>query len=697
MTDETALKAPWRIGVDIGGTFTDLVLIDSAGLIWQYKSPSEPKDPSAGVLMAINGAAAELGLDVNTLLRNCTQFIHGSTIATNILLERKGAKVGLLTTDGFRDTLEIRRGFRDDMWNHRQAWTDVLVPRRLRLPVIERTGADGTIVKPVDEQSVIKALDVFESRGVNAIAVCFLNSYINQHNEHQVKALIETRCDVPVSCSSDIAPILGEYERCSTVVANAYVLPKVWPYLKSLSNQLRDMGLPQDIFLIQSSGGAISLATVGSVPAALALSGPAAGVGSMQYFSQQLAEPNLITIEIGGTSCDVTAVHNGKVAETDSLRINETLIALPSLDIHTISTGGGTIAGVDDGGMLYAGPAGAGAKPGPACYGLGGDEPTVTDAQVLLGRLKPGLYAGGLIQLDKAMAEAAVKEKLADPLTLDTAAAAVGVIRLVDQHIRHAIERVSLERGLDPRQFTLVGAGGAGALHVAAVARSLGCSRAFVPRLAGVFCAFGMCNSKVRHDFVHAMSGQMDEELVARIASVLKDMRRSATAQLSDEGFANADIECRIYLDLKYPGQLWTIRVPVDASDVTCAAIRQVFESEYERQFASIQPDGTIEVVNVCLSAFGSFPSTPVIEQDVVTTSPAPSSKRRVYVGEGAGFQDIAVYDGGALLAGQNVPGPALIEEQTTTVLIGESDTLAVDSFGNYQIDLPGGDARASH
>ncbi|NRP76061.1 Acetophenone carboxylase gamma subunit [Ensifer psoraleae] len=334
------LRAPWRIGIDVGGTFTDFVLIDAEDTIIPYKSPSEPSNPAVGVIRAVEGAAAFLGIPVADLLGRCSHFIHGTTVATNILLERKGAKVGLLTTLGFRDTLEIRRGYREMMWDHRTPWGDVLVRRKLRQPIVERVSASGEIVRELEEASVRSAARRLKAASVEAVAICLLHSYANPiHEQRCAEIVAEELPGVYVTISSKLAPIIGEYERVSTTVANAYVAPRVLPYLNELRNELSRRGLERDLLLIQSNGGAISLDQIGERPAALALSGPAAGLASLRFYGQTLDADHLISIEIGGTSCDVTVVSNGAVAETDAIKVGDTLISLPSTTLAPLACG----------------------------------------------------------------------------------------------------------------------------------------------------------------------------------------------------------------------------------------------------------------------------------------------------------------------------------------------------------------------
>ena len=683
-----SLQAPWRIGIDVGGTFTDLVLIDANHVVWPYKSPSEPSNPAIGVLRAIDGAAHNLRMSVAALLGNCERLIHGTTVGTNVLLERKGARVGLIATRGFRDSLEIRRGYRKHMWDHRTPWADVLVPRYLRLPVTERMSPQGGVITPLKREDVVEAAAKFRAEQVEAVAICLLHSCANAAHEHLCAEILRGELpEIYVTCSADLAPVLGEYERSSTVAVNAYVGPKVLPYLLELGAELKKRGLQRDLLLVQSNGGAISLSQIGMRPAALALSGPAAGLATLEVLSRQMQDKNLIAIEIGGTSCDVTVVNEGRVAETDALDIAESLIALPSVEIHTIGTGGGTICGVDAGGMLFVGPQGAGAKPGPACYNLGGAKPTVTDALLHLGRLRAGSYAGGAISLDHNLASQALEADVARPLKIGSEDAAIGIISLAEQSIRHAIEKVSLERGLDPGKFTLIGAGGAGALHVAAVARKVGCRRAFVPKLAGVFCAFGMCNAKVRHDLLKPLQGALNDGALAKITPLLSEQRDKGWSLLSRDGFGRENTDYQQFLDLRYRGQQFSLRVAFDETD-NAASLRARFEHEYQRQFASRQHDGEVELAALLVTALGLLPVMPDQAGAPIARPAAAYANREIFVDEALGIRSMPVYAGDSMLPGSRLVGPALIEEATTTIFVGDGDRVEVDIYGNYIIDI---------
>ncbi|MGI9477568.1 MAG: hydantoinase B/oxoprolinase family protein [Hyphomicrobiaceae bacterium] len=692
------LQSPWRIGVDVGGTFTDLVLIDSAGSSRVAKVPSNPSDPSQGVLAALDRLASSLSCDVGDVLKECVLFVHGSTVATNTMLEGKGARVGLLTTDGFRDALEIRRGLREDQWNHRAPFAPVLVPRYLRRGIGGRIDACGNELDPLALEGVDVALRAFEDEGVEAIAVAFFNSFLNDSHESSAVARIKEHArDHWVTSSAALSPIMGEYERTSTAVVNATLSPRIVTYLHELDQRLHDLGLRRPILLVQSNGGAVSVAQISERPVNLLLSGPAAAVGALNYYRSTIANSapsevdagNLISMEIGGTSCDVMLMSGGTVATKDDLEIAGYHVSTPSIDIHTIGAGGGTIAGVDSAGMLYVGPKGAGASPGPACYGLGGTDPTVTDAQLVLGRLRPGRYGDGDLSLDPAAAHNAIQSQIADPLGLSVEDAAAGIIALLEQHLLHAVEYISIERGYAPHRYTLVAAGGAGPMHGTAIARGLGCRRVYVPRDAGALCAVGMLHTDIRKDFQVFVRGQLDELDPDQASSKLARLNSDALKAMQAEGFDPGDVTLIPTMDLHYRGQLWSIRIPLRHAAFNSADARQAFEKEFTRLYGHTQPDGVIETACMRVTAQAST-GTPrfLPEHPSSQGNAAMSSGTRPVWHAKDGWRDTNVYDGAHLMPGDRIVGPAIVEERTTTLVLGPEDRLEVDAASNFLIEV---------
>ncbi len=678
----------------MGGTFTDLVLADATGATWVAKVPSVPADPSRGVLAALARLAGDLGVSVRELLASCALFVHGSTVATNTLLEGKGAKVGLIATEGFRDTLEIRRGLREDQFNHRAPYAPVLVPRYLRKAVPGRIDAAGAEIEPLDLAGLDAIAADFEAEDVEAVAVTLLNSFLDDAHERAVaEALADRWTGDWTTTSAAVSPRMGEYERTSTAVVNAALLPRIAAYLHALDTELTTLGLPRPILLLQSNGGAASVGQLTERPVNLLLSGPAAAVGALNLYREAVDREtadsslagNLISMEIGGTSCDVLLMSSGAVATRDDIMVAGYHVSTPAIDIHTVGAGGGTIAGVDDAGLLYVGPEGAGADPGPACYGKGGRRPTVTDAQLVLGRLRPGRSAGGTLDLDLEAARAAIRSEVAEPLGLSVEEAAAGIVDLVEQHVLHAVEHISIERGHSPRRFTLVAAGGAGPMHGAAVARGLGCERVYVPRDAGALCAVGMLHADIRQDFVRFLTGSIDGIAVADVDAGFASLDRQAIEVLGGEGFDPADIVLHHELELHHPGQLWSIRVAVPEGRMDPHAVRAAFEVEYRRLYGHIQRGGTILVASLRLTARGSTGDVAFSGGPAGAGEPAPTETRQVWHGP-HGWRPTPVYDGAQVRPGHRIDGPVLVEETTTTVLAGPDDTLTVDPDGNFFI-----------
>ena len=669
--------------MDVGGTFTDLVLCDSVGSVFVFKAPSVPTNPANGVIAALELAAKSFSCNVDDILKNCELFVHGSTIATNTLLERKGASVGLITTEGFRDSLEIRRGWRDDVWSHREPFPPVLVPRSLRFPIRGRINADGSEYAPLSEADLNNACIYFKQKGIESIAICLFNSFVNADHELYCAQLFGQNWDW-VSVSSNIAPVIGEYERTSTAVINAYIAPRTAAYLKDLNIRLNNLGLKRSILLTQNNGGVIPLERSLSRPVSLLLSGPAAGVGALSYYRKAVGSENLISMEIGGTSCDAFLMHRGEVEVSDEIKVEGYPLALPSVDIYTIGAGGGTIAGVDQAGLLFVGPMGAGADPGPACYGLGGTSATVTDALLVMGLLRPGSYAGGAVSLDKNFAEKVIRQSVADPLGINLEAAASGIIRLLEQNLLHALQKISIQRGHDPREFVLVVSGGAGPMHGSAVGRMLGCKKVYIPRFSGTFCAFGMLHNNLRLDFVRTRLDRLDLIQGTTIKQIYETLEEQAALELTESGAPT--IKFNRQMDLRYTGQIWDVRIPIESDLTDKTQIRKSFEAEYKRLFGHIQPDGILEITALRVVGTGLLPVASLSIKQISISAPVPTELRTVLLN--GTWQPLPVFKGKTLYPGHSIEGPALIEEDTTTILVEANDKLNVDGANNFVINL---------
>lgn len=680
-------RAPWRIGIDVGGTFTDVVIADASGHVFAKKSPSIPRDPAHGIVVALEASAAAQGMSLGELLSGCAGLVHGSTVATNTILEGKGARVGLLCTAGFRDALTIRRGIRADPWRHRDPYPPPLVPRHLRMPVRGRIAADGTEREALVAEDVKTAMDRLAADNVEAVAIAFLHSYANSAHETAARDLLTRLApSLPVFLSSEVAPVIGEYARTSTTVAAAAVAPRLIPYLTSLEQRLFREGLRTPCLLMQSNGGLVTIAEVARNPACLLLSGPSGGVGALRWLAAAMKKDNLITMEMGGTSCDLILMHQGQVAMTDELEVAGYHIRIPSVDIHTVSAGGGSIARVDAGGVMTLGPDGAGSDPGPAAYGRGGEQATDTDAQVVLGRLPAGSFAGGAITLAIDRARDVIDDRIGRRLELSCNLAAAGIVRLQGQALVHAVERVSVERGYDPRRFSLVAVGGAAALHAVAVARRLGCREVLVPRLAGVFCAFGMLNADIRRDTVRSLIAPLSTESLQAAADSFAVLEKEIEQAFRRQNLPPETTIFERSLDVRYPGQQSSLGIgySTDAS-----AVRSAFEAAHQSLYGHLQSGSSPEIAALRVTGSIAAPAIPAMRSAVAASAaPRPKTHRPVWV-EGAGeFLELPIYPGTALQPGHVLVGPLVIEDATTTILLDAGDRLRVDVSDTLVIEI---------
>ena len=490
-----------RIGIDVGGTFTDLVAMDDDDSApAAFKTPTTPDDPSDGVINGLAGLASAMGLDARELLNRAQVIIHGTTVATNTLVERKGAKVGLITTDGFRDLLEIREGLKEDRYNLRMDQVEPLAPRYLRVGVSERVDSSGAVRRELDVEGLRRQAEYLKSEGVESVAICFLFSFLNPDHEKEAERIArEILPDAYVSASRVILPQIKEFDRLSTTSLNAYVGPSLSSYLKRLETRLTEAGGSAPLFVIQSNGGIATVEDSSEQAVRSILSGPAGGAAGAAFVARQLGEDRVIALDMGGTSTDITLIEGGSPHIASEKFESGWKIAVPTVDIHTLGAGGGSIAWVDEGGVLRVGPTSAGADPGPACYGRGGTQPTVTDAALVLGLLDTERFLGGAVELEPDLAVEAIQANVAEPLGLDVESAAEGILRVVSSSVAEGIRLTSVSRGLDPREFALMGFGGAAGLVATRVAREIGIGRVLIPPLGPALSAFGMMASDLKH------------------------------------------------------------------------------------------------------------------------------------------------------------------------------------------------------
>ena len=678
----------YRIGIDVGGTFTDVAAIDDDGRVVIAKAASTPADPSDGLMDGLAVLASELGLDVETLLARTERIVHGTTVATNALLERKGAKVGLLTTEGHRDVIEMREGLKDDRYNLRVPPPVPLVPRALRLGVRERMRFDGKVTTRIDRRSLARAVATLGKAGVEAVAVCYLHSYRNPAHERATEsALVRALPRAYRSLSVDVLPQIKEYERVWTTVVNAYVGPALARYLASLGAKLRARGYRGDVLVMQSHGGVAPIGESQRLAAGAVLSGPAGGVAAGRYCVKLLDTRDLITFDMGGTSTDIALLQHGEPTLTGEKTVGIAKVALPSLDIHTLGAGGGSIAHVDGGGILHVGPESAGAVPGPACYGRGGTKPAVTDADLVLGFLDPANFLGGRIGLDATAAARAV-DSVAAALRVDRVAAAEGIYRVVNTNMAEGIKLVSVRRGVDPRRFTLVSFGGAAGLHITQVARQLEIRRVVVPTVASVLSAWGMLATDLRYELVRSHVSELSRLRPAALRTLFATLEREGRKRL---GRFQGPVRIRRALDMRYGEQIFEIAVDLDGVDLDAAdLLDQIvtrFHRRHEELYAYSAPGQEVVVVNVRVAVIGE------LDTDVATAAPAAARaasartprQRRIYLGE---WISVPVHQLDALAPGEEIKGPVLFESATTTVLVREDEHVRVTPHGWLDIRL---------
>jgi N-methylhydantoinase A len=675
----------YRVGIDVGGTFTDIVVIDQDGHVTLAKVSSTPSDPSVGVLEGLAVAAGILGLDRRSMLEVTSDIVHGTTVATNALLEHKGARVGMLTTEGHRDIIEMREGYKDDRYNLRMAAPDPLVPRHLRLGVRERIRSDGSIHAPLDADSLDRAIAVLLDNDIEAVAICYLHSYRNPiHEKRTEEAVRKALPHAYVSTSSTVLPQIKEYERFCTTVVNAYVGPVLGRYLGNLQDSLRRAGYRNNVLIMQSHGGIASIAEAIRLAAGSVLSGPAGGVAGGRFSARIAGESDLITFDMGGTSTDISLIVDGACQLAFERGVGGEKVALPSLEILTLGAGGGSIARVDAGSILRVGPQSAGALPGPACYGRGGHEATVTDANLVLGYLDAERFADGAMKLDREAAGQAV-ERIARQLGSDRIAAARGIFTVVNTAMAEGIRLVSIKRGHDARRFTLLSFGGAAGVHVTDLSRRLGIERVIVPRIASLLSAWGMLTTDLRHEIVQTHIGDIHELEEAELRDVLMRLEADGRARIST-GF-HGTVDVHRSLDMRYGEQMYSTNVAIDALDLTApnllAQAVSLFHKRHEDLYTYSLPDRDVALVNARVAVVGRLPDLP--EEPVLAEhrQGGAHGKRRIYLDD---WQTVPVYDLHELGPEESIAGPCLIEAPTTTVLLDRGDAARVTR--NHWLDI---------
>jgi N-methylhydantoinase A len=692
-------RASYRFGFDIGGTFTDFVLSDIAtGHLETYKTLTTPENPAQAVIegwqallerVEAPGSAIEIS-------------IHGTTLITNALIERRGARTALLTTIGFGDTLDTQREMRYDIYDLHSPPVMPLIPRNLRYEVNERIGAIGDVVTPLDDAALAEIGEFLRRTNPQALVVCLLHAYRNPLHEQQIGAYLREHFpDLAVSLSSDVAPEIREYERMSTTSANAYVQPLAARYLRDLEQRLQNGGYQRDLYLMLSSGGITTAATAIDFPIRLVESGPAAGALAARFYGTLTGHADLVSFDMGGTTAKICVITQGKPLMTNTFEIarmhrfkrgSGLPVRIPAIELIEIGAGGGSIAHVDALGLLKVGPRSAGADPGPACYGRGGRQPTVTDADLLLGYLDPAYFLGGRMHLDRAAAEAAV-QPLAEQLGMRVTAAAYGIHRVVNESMISATRVHVAERGVDPRRLMLMAFGGAGPVHADAIARALKMPGYVIPTNAGVASALGFLTAPMAFDFARTFVAQVGEGTLVELDAVYAELAAEGRQVLERAGVPAAEMVFVPSADLRHVGQGHeiTVELPVGTmQELGLAGLRERFFAQYEVIYGYAHRHLELEVMTCRLRATGGVPSVALerVAQDADSVARARKGERSAYVAEAGAYQDVAVYDRYALQAGASFAGPAIVEERDSTAIIGPQTTVTVDEYLNLVVTL---------
>ena len=682
----------WRIGVDIGGTFTDVAVVDEAsGHITVVKTSTTPQDFVAGVVYALKAAMERHDVPASDVVL----LSHATTVVTNAILEEKGAKTALINTRGFRDVLELRRSARARLYDRNQAPPSVLVPRHLRFEITERVDAEGVVITPLSEHELDAIIEQIQDEGVEAVAVSLLFSFLNDHHERRIgEHLRQALPGVPVFLSCDILPEIKEFERASTTAICAYVGPLLASYLERLERATNQMGLPP-LHIMGSSGGVLDVGESVKMPAMAVESGPAAGVVAAAFIGKQIDEPDLISFDMGGTTAKASLIREGRVEVTSEYEVGAGAnvnrwmhgtghpIKVPVIDLAEVSAGGGSIAWIDSGGGMHVGPQSAGAEPGPVCYGQGGTEPTVTDCDLLLGYLNPDHLLDGALAVDAVAAEEAIQEKIAKPLGLSSLQAAAAVIEVVDNNMAEVLRIVSVERGHDPREFSLLAFGGAGPVHAVSLAQELDIPRVIVPPIPGGFSALGLVATDLKREYVRTFFTRLDPTSHQAVAKVFETMEEAGRDMLTAAGVPIARQSLQRAADVRYAQQAYELTVPVEGGDlraVHLTRLAEAFHTRHRETYGHDSPDEPVQVVNLRLSAIGHLEGLD-LKPSVSGTGTAGSARygrRQVYF-RGTGAVDCDIYRRDLLPPQGDVTGPAVIEASDTTVVIPPGWTARID------------------
>jgi N-methylhydantoinase A len=684
------MRTKYRLGIDAGGTFTDLVLAARSGDVRLYKALSTPADPTRAIEEGMKLIADDLGESPAEIVSNADLCINGTTVGLNALIQHKGGKTGLICTAGHEDSIEIRLGHKEDGYRYDPEYPAavMLAPRYLRKGVRERVISNGSIKTPIHEEDVRAACRFFLDEGIEAVAISFLWSVLNQSHERRAAEIVrEMMPHAAVTVGSELYPQVREYTRTSTAVVNAYLAPILTRYVAAVDEYFRKLGAKYPVRYFQSNGG-LGLGQAISERSVYAInSGPASAPQAGLFVTAPFKKKNVITVDMGGTSFDITLTRNGVTNISKNIDMLRYRIGIPMIQVETLGAGGGSIGWIDSMGLLQVGPQSAGATPGPACYGQGGTQPTVTDANLVLGYLNPKGLLGGRLPLDLEKARDAIKS-IADPLGISVERAAYGMFTIVNSNMVNGIRRVSVERGYDPRDFVLVGAGGATAAHITALASEMGIDTVILPKLASGLCAFGQIISDVKYNYMATSPLRLEGKAYTKINALFDQIETQGVKHLVADGFAKSAIRIERSLDMRYVGQVHECTVEIGSYANDAKALEKVkgaFHKRHEELYTYSEPHNAVEVVNIESTLYGHVekPQPPRVKKGVPPAKALVSHRKAIFAADGK-LMNTPVYDGSKLGAGATIKGPAIIEEVTTTIVIEPRWTARLDVSGSY-------------
>jgi len=681
------------IGVDVGGTFTDISLLNiDKGELSILKVKSTVKDPSIGIVSGIK----DILEDNNIPHEDIGYLAHGTTVATNALIERKGAKTGLITTEGFEDLFEIGDQTRPDLYDYFKDKPEIFIPSGWNYGVEERLYSNGEVHKKLDKKQVKKVVSELKEKGAESIAVCTLFSFVNSKHEKEIVEIIkDIFSEVYVSASHKILPEFREYPRLSTTALNAYLGPVMEEYVNNFRNSVKDMGIKVEPYVNQSNGSIISISETIDSPIKTAVSGPSAGVVAADYISSLKGIDNIITFDMGGTSADVSLVENNEPVVSTERKINGFPVKVPMIDINTVGAGGGSIAWIDDGGALKVGPQSSGAEPGPACYQRGGMKPTVTDANVVLGRLNPNYLLGGKMEIDYNSAVESIKNELTNKSDMNVTEAASGIIDVVNSNMIRAIRVISVEQGYDPREFSLVSFGGAGSLHACSIADELNMNKIIIPYSPGIFSSIGLLVADIKYDFVNSKLMIANEVNIKDINDIFDNLVKQGNEKLNKEKIEDKNREFILKIDARYLRQNYELQINVSDIPINKEILKEIknkFHREHEIKYGYSDQEQPIEFINFRVNAIGKTPTPSLIKKDIKENigAPKPRDYRKVYYKKFGEYVNTTIYNRADLNPGQKLIGPAVIEQMDTTILVEDTWKAEIDEYLNLTLENKG-------